>query len=218
MSNKKFKVLGLFTGKAQTLKNGQVSAIRKVPVEKIQITKERILDDEIVDMKHHGGDMRVIHHYSEHNYSHLKKIFPEIKERFIPGSFGENLYTEELTEKDLCIGDTYKLGTAKIQITVARRPCATINNSYEDSRILKEVMETGHVGWFYRVIQEGEVKVGDDLEFLERPYPELKISLLYNQGYRAVPKFSDLDFLQKCLDTGLLDKGWKPKAEKAVSQ
>lgn len=216
MSNGKYKVLGLFTGKPQTLPNGQVSAIRKDLVDKLIIKKDKILEDEVVDLKHHGGDMRVIHHYSQKNYNHLKEKFPEISDRFIPGTFGENLFTEELTESDLYIGDIYKLGTAKVQLTVARRPCATINQSYQDNRILKEVMNSGHVGWFYRVLEEGEIKVGDYLEFLERPFPKLKVIDLYNQGYQVGPKFNNLDFLQKCLDTGLMDKGWKPKLEKAL--
>ncbi len=216
--NKKFEILGLFTGTPKTLANGQVSAIRKTRSEKITITKENILNDEVVDQKHHGGNMRVVHHYSKINYDHLKKTFPEIADRFIPGSFGENLYTEELTEKDLCVGDTFTLGSAKIQLTVPRRPCATINNGYEDNRILKEVMQTAHVGWFYTVLEEGEVSIGDTMELINRPYPELKIVNLYNQGYQTGPKFNDLEFLQKCLDTGLMDKGWKPKLERALSK
>ena len=218
MSNGKYKVLGLFTGTPQTLKNGQLSAMKKTAVDKITITKETIVGDEIVDMKHHGGDMRVIHHYSKVNYDHLKKQFPEISQRFIPGSFGENIYTEELTEKELFIGDIYQLGSAKVQITVARRPCATINNVYEDNRILKEVLQTGHVGWFYRVLKEGEVSVGDHLEFLERPYPNLKVSALYNEGYGAGEKFKNFDFLKECLNTDLMDKGWKPKIEAALNK
>jgi MOSC domain-containing protein YiiM len=216
MSNGKYKILGLFTGKPQTLQNGQISAMKKAPVDSITVTKETVINDQIVDLKYHGGDMRVIHHYSKVNYDHLKNKFPEISDRFIPGSFGENIYTEELTEKDLFIGDIYQLGSAKVQITVARRPCATINNVYEDNRILKEVLQTGHVGWFYRVIEEGEVKVGDYLEFLERPYPDLKVSTLYNEGYGPGEKFKNLEFLKACMDTNLMDKGWEPNVKKAL--
>lgn len=213
----KYKVLGVFIGNAHKLKNDQLSAMPKEATETLIIKKSEIPGDDIVDTKHHGGDMRVIHHYSEVNYKHLKNAFPEIAERFVGGSFGENLYTEELTEKELYIGDIYKLGTAKVQITVARRPCATINNSYEDPRILKEVIKSGHVGWFYKVLEEGEVKVGDYLEFIERPYPNLKVSDLYAQGYGSSKSFSDLELLKACLDTDLMDKGWKPKLEAALS-
>lgn len=211
----KYKILGTFTGTIATLPNNVESAIIKRPCLVLQIRKHAIERDQVADTRYHGGDMRVVHHYSQANYNHLKNRFPEIADRFIPGSFGENIITEELTESELNIGDIYQLGTAKVQLTVSRRPCATINYAYQDDRILKEVMQTGRTGWFYRVLEEGEVKVGDYLEFLERPFPDMPVSKLYDQGYGA-NRFADHEFLKKCLQTGLMDKGWKPKIENAL--
>lgn len=211
----KYKILGVFTGQIAKLANDFDSAIIKYSREKIIIRKNGIDGDEVENKVHHGGDMRVIHHYSMKNYDHLKKTFPEIAARFVSGSFGENIVTEELTEQELNIGDIYSLGTAKIQLTVARRPCATINYAYQDNRVLKEVMHTGRTGWFYRVLEEGEVRPGDYLEFLERPFPNMPVSRLYDQGYGKV-KFNDINFLKQCMATGLMDKGWKPKIEAAL--
>lgn len=211
----KFKILGVFTGKIAKLSNNFESAITKSPTALLTLTKTRIAQDEIANQHYHGGDMRVVHHYSHKNYNYLKKKFPQISERFIPGSFGENIITEELTESELNIGDIYRLGTAKVQLTVCRRPCATINYAYNDDRILKEIIATGRTGWFYRVLEEGEVKVGDDLIFLERPFPNLPLSKLHEQGY-GLNRFGDTEFLEKCLKTGLMDKGWKPKIESTL--
>lgn len=204
---------GLFIGKAKQLPNNQKSAIHKLSVEKIICKKQYIEDDEVVDQKHHGGEMRVIHHYSEKNYVQLKEKFPEIANRFTPGSFGENLYTKDLTEADLCIGDIFTTQNCEIQITVPRRPCATLNIGYDDPRILKEVIRTGHVGWFYRVINEGAIQLNDNLILKKRPFPELKLNYLFEQGY-GENKFQNSQFLKACLATGLMDKGWKPKLEK----
>lgn len=201
----KYKILGVFTSKPQML-NGTETAIRKISQDKIILRKDQIEDDEVANTKYHGGDMRVVHHYSLKNYDHLKKTFPDIADRFTPGSFGENLLTEEPTETDLNIGDIYALGTARIQLTVSRIPCGKINLSYGDNRVLKEVVKSGHTGWFYRVLEEGIVRPGDFLEKLERPFPGLPVSKLQ--------EFKDPSFLRKCLDTGLMDKGWKPSLEK----
>lgn len=208
----RYKILGVFTGKIAKLSNNIESSITRHPCSKLTLRKHGIDNDEVANLKYHGGDMRVVHHYSHQNYNFLKEKFPEIADRFIPGSFGENILTEELTETDLNIGDIYRLGTAKVQLTVSRKPCATINYAYNDDRILKAVMQTGRTGWFYRVLEEGEVKVGDYLEFLERPFPDMPVSKLYDQGY-GKSQFSNLAFLQQCLQTGLMDKGWKPKLE-----
>lgn len=210
-----YKVLGVFTGEVSLLSNDFPSAISKKSVAKIIIRKNGIDHDEVANTKHHGGEMRAVHHYSLYNYKCLKEKFPEIAHRFVPGSFGENILTEELTESELNIGDIYQLGSARVQLTVSRRPCATINYAYQDNRVLKEVMETGRTGWFYRVLNEGEVSVGDDLVFLERPFPDMPVAKLYAEGY-GEKKFQDKEFLKKCLNTGLLDKGWLPKIMEAL--
>lgn len=207
---KKYKIVGVFTGQVAKLPNDVESAITKHAQSKIIIKKEVIVHDEVANTVHHGGDMRVIHHYSMKNYNYLKDKFPDIADRFVPGSFGENIVTEELTESELNIGDIYQLGTAKVQLTVCRRPCATINYAYRDDRILKEVIDSGRTGWFYRVLEEGIVKAGDELVFLDRPFPDMPLSRLHDQGY-GNERFSDFEFLNKCLKTGLMDKGWKPK-------
>jgi MOSC domain-containing protein YiiM len=215
MENKNHKILGLFTGKIQELSNGQMSGTENSQVPEINILKTHIQGDEVFLQKHHGGDMRVIHHYSQKNYDHLKSKFPEIADRFIPGSFGENLLTQELDETKLCVGDLFKLGEVELQLTVIRRPCATMNIHYADSRVLKEILSSGKSGWFYTVLKEGIVKNCDELIFIERPYPELKLTKLFDQGYKA-PRFSDIEFLRACYRTGLMDKGWKPKIEKTL--
>lgn len=211
----KYKIKGLFVGKIAKFSNDFESAIRKYSVDKIKITQSTIENDEVANTKHHGGEMRVVHHYSNQNYNFLKEKFPEIQDRFTPGSFGENILTDELTESELFVGDIFQLGKAKLQLTVPRRPCATINYSYGDSRVLAEVIRTGHVGWFYKVLEEGEVKVSDELILLERSYPHLCILKLHQQGY-GTPRFNDFSFLKGCLNTNLMDKGWAAKLTEVV--
>lgn len=212
---KKYKILGVFTGKVKDLPNKLPSSIVRHSVDRLIIKKHGIVNDEVANTKHHGGDMRVVHHYSNVNYRYLKEKFPDIADRFVPGSFGENILTEELSEEDLNIGDIYKLGSAKVQLTVSRRPCATINYAYQDERILKEVMLSGRTGWFYRVLEEGELRPGDYLELLESPFPHMPVAKLYSQGY-GKNRFEDKEFLRKCLATGLMDKGWLPKLEEVL--
>lgn len=216
MTLMKFKILGVYTGKISKLPNDFVSAITKESRDVIKVSKDWIEGNEINNLVHHGGDMRVIHHYSMANYNYLKRKFPNIGERFLPGSYGENIVTEELTERDLNIGDIYQLGTAKVQLTVSRRPCVTINHAYSDNRVQREIVQSGRAGWYYRVLEEGEIRPGDYLEFLERPFPDLPLYKLHIQGY-GEDRFADKEYLKRCLDTGLMDKGWKPKIEAALN-
>ena len=211
----KYKILGVFTGKVAKLSNNKESAIIKHSSDILTLTKKSITQDVVADKRYHGGEMRVVHHYSQDNYDYLKQKFPDIAEKFVPGSIGENIITEGLLETDLNIGDIYQLGTAKVQLTVSRRPCALINYAYEDNRILKEIMKTGKTGWFYRVLEEGQVKAGDELVFLESPFPDLPVSKLHDQGY-GKSRFSDIEFLERCFQTGLMDKDWKPRIKNVL--
>lgn len=205
----KVKIISVLRGRVQKLDKIK-SGIRNQAVDELQIDLSEIPGDEVHNLKYHGGDHRVVHHYTEEHYQHLIAKFPDIADRFIPGSYGENIYTKGLTETDLCIGDIFSMGTAKVQVTASRQPCATINRSYEDNRVLKEIMKSGRTGWFYRVLKPGIVRPGDYLELLERPFPNLKLDRLFTEGFG---KEKDLSFLRACLDTGLMDKGWQPLLE-----
>lgn len=215
MVGNRFKIMNVFTGTIASLTKNCKSAITKHSQASIAIRKDGIEHDEVANKIHHGGEMRVVHHFTQQHYNYFKKRFPEIADRFVPGSFGENILTEELTEHELNIGDIYSLGSAKVQLTVPRRPCVTINYAYDDDRILAEVMKTGRTGWFYRVLEEGEVRAGDYLELLAKPFPDLFLAKLIEQSYGPRP-FSEKDFLKECLNTGLLDKNWRAKIELAL--
>lgn len=211
----KYEIKGLFSSTPGEIK-GTATSIKMTPVNELVIKEHGITGNEMANNKYHGGDMRVIHHYTGKNYEHLKQVFPELADKFVPGSIGENIYTDELTENDLHIGDIFELGTAKVQITVPRKPCHKINLAYDDNRILKEVLNSRHVGWFYKVLEEGTVKLGDHLHQIDRPYPQLGISDFLEQAF-GKSRFSNINFLQDCYDTGLMDKGWKPKIEDVLA-
>ena len=211
----KIKILFVLKGKVKKL-NEFKTGIRNHEVDELELKLTEIPGDEVHNMKYHGGDHRVVHQYAEEHYLHLKEKFPDISERFTPGSYGENILTEGMTEKDLCIGDIFSMGSAKVQLTASREPCATINRSYEDSRVLKEVIKTNRTGWFYRVLKPGVVKAGDFLELLERPYPDLPLERLFAEGF-GKKEDRDLTFLKACLDTGLMDKGWTPVLESLLT-
>ncbi|MDN3720320.1 MOSC domain-containing protein [Roseibium salinum] len=46
---------------------------------------------------------------------------------FRPGGFGENISSEGFVEEDLCIGDIFSAGSARIQISQGRQPCWKLN-------------------------------------------------------------------------------------------
>lgn len=207
------EVLGIFTGTPKPLPlTNQTSAIIKDSKDSIEIFKDHLPGDECFDKKHHGGEDRVIHHYSLKNYQHLKSKFPDIADKFQLGTYGENITTAGLDESELCIGDIFSLGSAIVQLTEPRNPCATIDRRYEYNGILKEILNSRKYGWFYRVLEPGVLKKGDFLKLTERPYPELNLDKLIFE-YRQ-SKDKDREFLKSAHHCPALSARYKKSLQK----
>lgn len=213
-------IIGVFVSKPRpTGPKAVMSAIHKNQVAKLIVHKETLDGDDSYDKRFHGGPYRVIHHYTQKNYERLKLKFPEIADKFKGGSYGENLLTENLDESDFCIGDIFQAGTSTLELTIPRSPCGTINMGYEHNKVLKEIISTGHFGWFYRIIKEGEIKVGDKLKLIERPNPVANLHKLIKSAYKIKKsEISNIDknFLvkTKCIDS--LDNEWVEKIDKTL--
>lgn len=137
------------------------------------------------DTKHHGGPEKALHHYAFDHYAPWKAEYPRLGSHLArPGAFGENISTLGLTEADVCIGDTYRLGTALVQVSQGRQPCWRLNERFDDPAMARLVQETGRTGWYYRVLEEGSVAVGDRIRLVERPLPDWPLTRVIDLLYR----------------------------------
>ena len=209
-------VIGTFVGKPESVGASQkLTAMMKKPVAALKIYKDHIEGDEVADKKHHGGLDRVVHHYSIHNFNHLKEKFPEISDTFIPGSYGENFTTNHLSEADLCIGDIFNVGTATLQISEPRFPCGTIDYCYNFRGVLKEILQSGKYGWFYRVLEAGEIKIGDDLVLKDRPCPEIRLDKLIKLA-RKHTSTEETEFLKMSANCPELSANWRSRLQRSL--
>ena len=139
--------------------NGEPSAIDKHPaVRPLRLTATGFEGDEQGDPRHHGGPDKAVHHYPGEHYAAWRLELPELRaERFGVGAFGENLGTVGLTEANVCIGDVFRLGTALIQVSQARQPCWKLNLRFGKPDMSRRMQESARTGWYYRVLETGEV-------------------------------------------------------------
>nr|WP_225741782.1 MOSC domain-containing protein [Halospina sp. K52047b] len=131
------------------------------------------------DRKHHGGTEKAVHQYCLDHYPFWRDAIGSVEPLAQPGAFGENLVVSGLTEDDVCIGDTWAVGDALLQVSQARRPCWRLNERFGVRDMARRVTETGRTGWYYRVLTPGIVATGDTLELRERPHPEWPLSRLF---------------------------------------
>lgn len=124
--------------------------------------------DAQADRRVHGGPDKALHHYPAEHYAVFAATYPDCAARFVPGSIGENVTTRGWTEETVCVGDIFRIGTARVQVTQPRSPCWKINHRYGLEDALQLVAERGITGWYYRVLEAGRIAAGDAFELLER--------------------------------------------------
>lgn len=164
----------VLTGKvARFTDDGATSAIAKTPVEGLYaVTWLGIAGDAQADLSVHGGPEKAIHHYPRDHYGWWAERLAGQPLFDGPGAFGENISTRGLTERDVCIGDRFRIGTALVEVCQGRQPCWKQAHRFGDKRVVAMMVKSGRTGWYYRVLEEGQVTAGDELVRVTRPHPE----------------------------------------------
>ena len=167
-------IQGLFIGKPEPRWSGKPpSAIGKYSVTgPLTINSEGLEGDEQADLRFHGGTEKAIHHYAADHFDFWKQQFADNAVQFVPGCFGENVSTTGLTEDNVCIGDILKLGSAVVQLTQGRQPCWKLNKHTGINAMAAQFQKTTRTGWYYRVLEIGQVEAGDTIKVIDRIYPK----------------------------------------------
>ncbi|MGB9736999.1 MOSC domain-containing protein [Chloroflexus sp.] len=134
--------------------------VPKHPVAVAEITYDGVRGDRQRDREHHGGPRRAVCLYSIERIIALQAEGHPIA----PGTIGENLTIGGLDWDRLAIGDRLFIGAwVELEITEYTTPCNTIAGSFQRGWFSR-VSQRLYPGWsrlYARVINEGEVKVGD---------------------------------------------------------
>ena len=207
--NPRIAVGGLFAGQvAQLAGDSRSSAIVKTPVSgRCLLTAEGLTGDTQADRRVHGGGGKALHHYPAEHYALLTAAFPAAQ-HLMPGGLGENISTRGLTEHDVCIGDVLRLGGARIQVSQPRTPCWKIDHRAACEGVAAFIAEHGLAGWYYRVLEAGEVAAGDWLEHLERPANAVSLDEFWRVTRTPRPS---IEALSRLANASGLDPQWVGK-------
>ncbi len=167
----KCTIEAICTGTARPFNGVETSAIGKYPREgTVQLLTDGFAPDEQADRRVHGGPEKAVHLYpmDHHAVWHAELTDPVALAMLDqPGAFGSNLAVHDLTETDVFIGDRFSLGSAVIEVSQPRQPCWKVDHRFGVKGMTARIVETGRSGWYFRVIEKGEVKAGDALERVE---------------------------------------------------
>ncbi|WBU65380.1 MOSC domain-containing protein [Paracoccus aerodenitrificans] len=201
----------LLTGRKVLLAgSGRLSGIVKTPVERpLALGAEGFESDEQADRHVHGGIEKAVHHYPLDHYALWREELGDLPPLRQPGGFGENISTTGMTEKDVAVGDIFRLGTALLQVSQGRQPCWKLNFRFDVSDMARRVQMTGRTGWYYRVLQPGTVSPDDLLVLADRVAPDWPLIRLWRALYVHRLNQSELEGIAG-LD--VLADGWRKYA------
>lgn len=139
------------------------TGIFKEPVSGRVMLRTLNLDgDAQVDRENHGGVYKAVYAYSIEHYDYWKR---ELGRRdFTAGQFGENFTAQGMLEDDVHIGDVFRVGDALVQVTQPRAPCFKLALKMGLPQFPKLFLSSGRVGFYLRVLREGEVEAGEVIE------------------------------------------------------
>lgn len=159
------------------------SGIRKFPTSSAELGPTGFTGDEQGDTKRHGGMEKAVHQYCLDHYARWRAELGELGVLDQPGAFGENLSVSGVSEDDVCVGDIWSLGDAVVQVSQARQPCWKLNARFGVPDMARRVQGSGRTGWYYRVLEPGQVTEGAQLHLLHRPNPLWPVSRLVTVLY-----------------------------------
>ncbi|SAL31307.1 oxidoreductase FAD/NAD(P)-binding protein [Caballeronia terrestris] len=160
------------------------------------------------DLGGHGGEQRAVFVYqiesSRYWCEQLKRT------DFVHGQFGENFTIEGMPDDDVCIGDRYRIGGALFEVTQPRVTCYRVGIRTNEPRMPALLTSSGRPGFYFRVLQEGEVGAGDEIvkvgEADERMTVAQINALLYSPDHAR-------DRLERALRIDALSPGWRGSFE-----
>ena len=167
------KVVSLQVGKVRTIKDDSMKEKQwqtgsyKEPVSNIQdVEFNGIKGDEVSDLVHHGGEHKSVFANSYENYKEWSDYLSNDNLPF--GALAENLTLSDIKEEDVYIGDIHKIGTVVFEVSQPREPCWKISKKHNNKTFTKHIYDTGRTGWYYRVLEEGQIRKGDEVQHLKR--------------------------------------------------
>ncbi len=190
------------------------TSIFKEPVQgRVRLETLNFVGDEQADLAVHGGPQKAVYGYASEHYDFWQQQLPGVH---LPwGVFGENLTTEGLLEEEINIGNRYQLGSAVVMVTQPRIPCYKLGVRFGRDDIVKRFLKSGRPGFYFSVIQEGEVGAGDALELDYREAADVTVADILRL---YVTDKQNLSLTQRAVQVAALADGWRDYFQRRLAQ
>jgi MOSC domain-containing protein YiiM len=186
-----------------------MTGIFKEPVsDRIAARGTKLAGDEQGNPKVHGGFDKAVYAYAREDYEWWEQ---ELSRQLDPGTFGENLTTSGLNLNASLIGERWRVGTALLEVSEPRFPCFKLGYRMGTQRFVRRFAKARRPGTYLRIIEEGELAMGDPIDVVSRPDHEVTIAL-FAEAY-----LGDRDRLRELLVADQLSSEWRSKIEETLA-
>ncbi|WP_083772254.1 MOSC and FAD-binding oxidoreductase domain-containing protein [Methylocella silvestris] len=190
------------------------TAIWKAPVGGRRMVRHLNIDgDGQGDIAGHGGEHRAVFVYQIDSYRYWQIQLG--RDDFTHGQFGENFTIDGLSDQDVCIGDQYRVGGALLEVAQPRVTCYRVGIRMGEPQMAALLVAHGRPGFYFRVLQEGEVGAGDEIVQVAAGPERMSVfeinALLYMPGH---PRGQ----LERALRIPALSPGWNASFQALLQQ
>jgi ferredoxin-NADP reductase/MOSC domain-containing protein YiiM/ferredoxin len=190
------------------------TAVWKTPVEGRRMVRRLNIDgDGQGDLAGHGGEHRAVFVYQTESYRYWESELRRAD--FTYGQFGENFTVDGLSDKEVCIGDRYRIGGALFEVTQPRVTCYRVGIRMNEPQMAALLVARGRPGFYFRVLEEGEVEAGDAIAQIAAGPERMTVfeinTLLYTSRH---PR----NRLERALRISALSAGWRVSFEALIEQ
>jgi ferredoxin-NADP reductase/MOSC domain-containing protein YiiM/ferredoxin len=165
------------------------------------------------DLSGHGGEQRAVFVYQMDSYRYWERELG--RNDFVYGQFGENFTVEGLADDEVCVGDRYRIGSALFEVTQPRVTCYRVGLRMNDPRIPALLVSHRRPGFYFRVLEEGEVQAGDAIIKVSSGPEQMPVAdvdaLLYLPGHGRQQ-------LLRALRIPALSPGWQASFRALLDQ
>jgi ferredoxin-NADP reductase/MOSC domain-containing protein YiiM len=190
------------------------TSVWKSPVDgRRMVRRLNVQGDAQADLAGHGGEHRAVFVYQMDSYHYWERFLG--RNDFTFGQFGENFTVEGLADNEVCIGDRYRIGGAEFEVTQPRVTCYRVGIRMNEPRMAALLVAHNRPGFYFRVLQEGEVGASDDIVKVTDGPERISVAevdaLLYLPGHSS-------EQLQRALRIPALSKGWQSSFQAMLQQ
>jgi MOSC domain-containing protein YiiM len=165
--------------------------------------------DDQADRRAHGGPDKVVYAYAVEDLGWWAQ---EIGRPLQYAELGENITTEGIDVNGALVGERWAIGTTVLEVSEPRVPCWRLGVRMNDKLFPRRFTEALRPGTYLRLLVEGDVGEGDEIQVVERPDHNLTI-----RDVLRIYAF-DREEVGRLLTTPGMSASWRRWAEKHLQE